>query len=280
MIYSRCNGSATSTSEKLMKIFRKQRFKLAAESRFAKYLRYAIGEILLVVIGILIALQVNNWNETRKSKLQEKVYEQQLYKEFISDSLSLDHSIALNQSKIEDEEYILKYFRTKPAVIDTNHFVINSLVAGRSVTFQPYLPTYNELVSTGQVGIISNKKLMDFIRRYVRKLNDLRQFSETDNQEFKKIYSQHLFRYISPVILSHFWLIAENKKPGTIDLSQLHISRTHPNITGFLKDPESFINTRNIKASDMEQVQLYKKAMKYYIRPILALLRREISKKE
>ncbi|MBN2639589.1 MAG: hypothetical protein JXR65_10955 [Bacteroidales bacterium] len=49
-----------------MRIFRKQRFKLAAESRFAKYLRYAIGEIFLVVIGILIALQVNNWNENRK----------------------------------------------------------------------------------------------------------------------------------------------------------------------------------------------------------------------
>ena len=54
-----------------MRIFRKQRFKLAAESQFTKYLRYAIGEILLVVIGILIALQVNNWNQNRK--LNQKV---------------------------------------------------------------------------------------------------------------------------------------------------------------------------------------------------------------
>lgn len=55
-----------------MKVFRKQRFKLAAESQFAKYLRYAIGEIFLVVIGILIALQVNNWKEDIQNHKLEK----------------------------------------------------------------------------------------------------------------------------------------------------------------------------------------------------------------
>ena len=257
--------------------FKNIRRKLAFENKTVAYLRYALGEILLVVIGILIALQVNNWNEARKNRLQARVYEQQLYKEFISDSLSLNRSIALNQSKIADEDFVLKYIQTKPIVMDTNHFVVKALVAGRSVTFQPYLPTYDELVSTGEVGIISNKELMDRIRRYVRRLNGLKSFSETDNQEFKKTYSQLLYRYISPVILSHLWMIGENKKFGTLDLTQLHISKTHPNIIGFLRDPESFIDTRNIKASDMEQVQLYKQSMKYYIRPILAILRKENS---
>ncbi len=56
----------------MTRIFRNIRQKLAAENSVAKYLRYAIGEIVLVVIGILIALQVNNWNEQRKSKIHEK----------------------------------------------------------------------------------------------------------------------------------------------------------------------------------------------------------------
>ncbi len=57
-----------------MKIFRNVRQKLAAENKVMAYLRYAIGEIVLVVIGILIALQVNNWNERRKdSKFEDEI---------------------------------------------------------------------------------------------------------------------------------------------------------------------------------------------------------------
>ena len=56
------------------------RCKLAAENRVAKYLRYAIDEILMVVIGILMALQINNWNENRK----EAIFEQKVLKEIQS----------------------------------------------------------------------------------------------------------------------------------------------------------------------------------------------------
>lgn len=50
----------------MIKFFRHIRQKLLSESKFSKYLFYAVGEIILVVIGILIALQINNWNEGRK----------------------------------------------------------------------------------------------------------------------------------------------------------------------------------------------------------------------
>ena len=55
----------------MIKFFRKIRQRLLTENKFIKYLIYAIGEILLVVIGILIALQVNNWNEERKLRALE-----------------------------------------------------------------------------------------------------------------------------------------------------------------------------------------------------------------
>lgn len=54
----------------LLKIFRSARKQLLKDNKFKNYILYAIGEILLVMIGILLALQVNNWNETRKSKLK------------------------------------------------------------------------------------------------------------------------------------------------------------------------------------------------------------------
>jgi len=54
--------------------FRRIRRKLANNNQFLMYSRYAIGEIVLVVVGILIALQINNWNEYRKERLKERAY--------------------------------------------------------------------------------------------------------------------------------------------------------------------------------------------------------------
>lgn len=56
----------------MIKFFRKIRQKLLAENNFSKYLMYAVGEIILVVIGILIALQINTWNEYKKDRVEEK----------------------------------------------------------------------------------------------------------------------------------------------------------------------------------------------------------------
>ena len=58
----------------MIKFFRKIRQKLLAKNKFSKYLIYAIGEIVLVVIGILIALQINNWNEQQKTKSNQEKY--------------------------------------------------------------------------------------------------------------------------------------------------------------------------------------------------------------
>lgn len=56
----------------MIKFFRKIRHNLLAEGKTGRYIKYAIGEIILVMIGILLALQVNNWNENRKAIIQEK----------------------------------------------------------------------------------------------------------------------------------------------------------------------------------------------------------------
>ncbi|HPG09374.1 MAG TPA: DUF6090 family protein, partial [Saprospiraceae bacterium] len=58
----------------MIHLFRKIRKELIKGNRTTQYLRYAIGEIILVMIGILLALQVNNWNENRKDKIIEQEY--------------------------------------------------------------------------------------------------------------------------------------------------------------------------------------------------------------
>ena len=69
----------------MIKFFRKIRQNLLSEGKTGKYLKYAIGEIILVVVGILIALSINNWNEERKQNELETVYLKRLHNELKKD---------------------------------------------------------------------------------------------------------------------------------------------------------------------------------------------------
>ena len=75
----------------MIKFFRKIRQKLLSKGKTGKYLKYAIGEIILVVIGILIALQINNWNERRKFKNVEKTVLTNIYKNLATDSTHFNY---------------------------------------------------------------------------------------------------------------------------------------------------------------------------------------------
>ncbi|SRX74462.1 DUF6090 family protein [Aequorivita antarctica] len=67
----------------MIKLFRNIHKNLLNEGKTSKYLKYAIGEIILVVIGILIALSINNWNELQKDSIEEKAILESLDENFI-----------------------------------------------------------------------------------------------------------------------------------------------------------------------------------------------------
>ena len=82
----------------MIQFFRKIRQRLLNENKLTKYLLYAIGEIFLVVIGILLALQINNWNDLRKQKQKEKFILRDLHQEFVFNRKLLDSII--NQTRL------------------------------------------------------------------------------------------------------------------------------------------------------------------------------------
>ena len=149
-----------------MKIFRNVRQKLAAENSVAKYLRYAVGEIVLVVIGILIALQVNNWNENQKQKKRETVYLQNL-------SIDLKKQIQLQDIYIDFEDIFLQDCKDIVAHYEQNIGFknmdsifpkINDLSA--RISFTNANTTLLEMINSGDINIIDNeslkKELMEF----------------------------------------------------------------------------------------------------------------------
>jgi hypothetical protein len=97
----------------MIKFFRRIRQNLLMENKTGKYFKYAIGEIVLVVVGILIAVQINNWNESRKTNEKEKV----LLKEIISD-------LTINEN---NAQIGLAYNIGRDSIVKTFNYVINHL---------------------------------------------------------------------------------------------------------------------------------------------------------
>ena len=84
----------------MIKFFRKIRHKLLSEGKTEKYFKYAIGEIILVVIGILIALQINNWNNERILAKEEKLLLANLKEEYQENLLNLNIAIKKRESQM------------------------------------------------------------------------------------------------------------------------------------------------------------------------------------
>ncbi|MBT8316923.1 MAG: hypothetical protein HKP59_04810 [Lutibacter sp.] len=155
----------------MIKFFRKIRQQLLTENKFSKYLIYAIGEIILVVIGILIALQINNANENRKSNIQENLYLKRLLTEnkedintFKTNILNLEKgietiknlSLVLNSNNVSD----------KKIVTATNqYFKYGSIYP----IFTSSTSTFDDLSSTGNLKDIRNTKLRDELVKHYAK---------------------------------------------------------------------------------------------------------------
>ncbi len=154
----------------MLKFFRAIRRRLLNSGSLRKYLVYAIGEIALVVIGILIALQVNNWNEKRKQEQRFRVALEQIYTSIKEDTEIARFILNTQQQQIElidqvltnpDQYnpysllYILFYLDTKPRVYssETQHLISN-------LEFNPNNSRQNELAK--QITSYVNNEIWDF----------------------------------------------------------------------------------------------------------------------
>jgi len=150
-----------------MKFFRNIRKKLASENKVGSYLRYAIGEILLVVIGILIALQVNNWNEARKNRIQERNFLVRLLTDINTDIENISSSIRLNKNRMQRAEFLLASMDQPHLAEDSATYFIRSIeYAG--YTNNPVVSnnTFEEIKSSGKLSLIRNEKLRSVIQEY------------------------------------------------------------------------------------------------------------------
>ncbi|MBZ0327934.1 MAG: hypothetical protein K8F54_10050 [Altibacter sp.] len=142
----------------MIKFFRKIRQRLVKENKFSKYLLYAIGEIILVVIGILIALQINNWNERRKERAVEVNFLKNLKADLVSEienntqlaeyrfQKAAASAALINGDEPQSIEDVQQYTNTYERVFIWNTFVPNN-------------NTFKELLSSGNLSFIKNNSI-------------------------------------------------------------------------------------------------------------------------
>ena len=151
----------------MIKFFRNIRKKLATENNVGSYLRYAIGEILLVVVGILIALQVNNWNEGRKDRIQERKFLVRLEAEISTDIENISNSIRANKHRMQRAEFLMASINHPQMAEDSATYFIESIeYAG--YTNKPIVSdnTFEEIKSSGKLSLIRNNKLRSSLQEY------------------------------------------------------------------------------------------------------------------
>ncbi len=143
-----------------MKLFRNIRQSLIMENKNYKYLKYAIGEIILVVIGILIALQINNWNENKHENKRREILMTELRKDFLFNKEQLDYVYNGIHESMTSSKKIIDMF---PITEETNLDSLSLLLSKGNVfswyTFNPRNGTVNSLINTSSFEIIDNQEL-------------------------------------------------------------------------------------------------------------------------
>ena len=144
----------------MIKFFRKTRKRLIRKGKTRKYLKYAIGEIFLVVVGILIALQINNWNESRKKTETEVFYLKAIQDEFSKNLKEVEAVMKRNAKNLKTAHSLLNLMGQNDLILSEKTF--DSLLYGSFISEIEYRPSsgvLTELVNSGKLGLISNRDL-------------------------------------------------------------------------------------------------------------------------
>ncbi len=160
-------GHYKKQNEKLMlKFFQRVRRKFINEGNLRRYLIYAVGEIILVMIGILLALQVNNWNEGRKDKKKEILYLSEIKSDLQNDLLRISRRDTIYSYRLAIFKLIEKEFYTGQILkvkIDTNNIKIHEYFI-RPNHLRATIGAYHALMANGDSEIFSNQELFTQIQ--------------------------------------------------------------------------------------------------------------------
>ena len=223
----------------MIKLFRNIRKSLLKEGKTTNYLKYAIGEIVLVVIGILIALQVNNWNEARKDTTFEHEILSLIDQNMEQDSISLSIELSKTKLAIHLTNRLLKQVALKNYKDSLNFWM------GKIISFERFRSqssAYEMLKAKGLENISNRKLQMSLISYYDEILYQVYQSLNDVELSFKKDWTPVIKEEFSNFSWTNYCKPINPKKlfekPSTITLFKLY----QDNRRGFVRRGEKALN--------------------------------------
>ncbi|GGG89403.1 hypothetical protein GCM10011416_02260 [Polaribacter pacificus] len=251
----------------MIKLFRKTRQNLLMENKISKYFKYAIGEIVLVVIGILIALSVSNWNENRK--LQERV--NNFYPKF---KLQIEKNIKKVDAYLYEVDYQFKGAKRNLEILGSKNnklslLRLDSLILFTGTDFHLNLDmiTLNEARLNENLSLIKSDTLRKSIYTFI-KLND-------DVIEREKIVNEDLKSELKPFINKHFNI---RNLFNSIGYSGLSKSKVYKDDNKKILDSQEFENLVVTRIMYIEDISVLYSGALNTLEIINDLLEKEIKK--
>lgn len=240
----------------MIHFFRRIRQKLITEGKLSKYLIYALGEIALVMIGILLALQVNNWNESRKGQIHENVVTLELAKELVQNHTYINGEIEYTEIRISALKELLTLTATvNPNITYGDFNKLYSLASG----YQEFIPidfTLKKILNNEDFEFTRSERLHNNILVYSSHIAKAHEYYQYNVDTYKEVNQPYL---ISTYTLRDFhWLPEEIRgSRHSIDHLSLLQSRKFENLlANIYADVNGYLRYLIANISDIQTIQI------------------------
>lgn len=193
----------------MIKFFRNIRKSLVMENNTSKYIKYAIGEIFLVVVGILIALWINNLNEENNKRIKEKAILEELHKDFLYNLKDFKEVKRLHYYSLKNTILFKKYINHPNPILVKDSIAKYYFSAFNSAAFNPSNGVVESLISSGEYQLIRN----DTLRKYIISWKDV-----VSNYSYNESFTGNLWsQKIEPFLINEGDLTTLNN-PKNLEL--------------------------------------------------------------
>ncbi|MCZ6674691.1 MAG: DUF6090 family protein [Verrucomicrobia bacterium] len=182
----------------MFRFFRRIRQKLFLEGRVSRYFGYAIGEIALIVVGILIALYISDWNQAKKDHTEETAILIELKTEFDENQERLAYNRSEHRFTSETMRSFLKLIKPEPESVSDE--LIHRYMASLQFlpTYKPNTKVLNSLISSGKIALIKNKTLNNNLSNWPTAMEEYKNYTtlivESLKLQMPGLYAYHQFK--------------------------------------------------------------------------------------